>query len=98
MLASGYRCPCGCSAVPSADDLARDLWVQDMVGSVPRYVPFAMSPADLEQRKEPSEPMEQGICRGCGSPMQIAEYLAEFLRAHKAPWPECDACARLVVH
>ena len=98
MLLAGYVCPCGCAAAPSIEDLARDLWAQSLVGSIPRYVPFAApATASFAERGE-KEPTVSGLCRCCGGEMKLFEYLADFLREQRAPWPECDSCNRLTVH
>jgi hypothetical protein len=95
-----YECPCGAPGCkPTVEDLARDLWVQSRVGERPTVTAglFSVPPSSVRAAKD-AEPTVSGTCRGCGSRMELAEYLVAFLALRKAPWPECDGCTRMVEH
>lgn len=59
-----------------------------------RHVNLKTPPTVVQLRREQEDPQAEGECPACGEPMQIAKYLADFLKQWGGKWPNCDECVK----
>lgn len=89
-----WQCPCGCALQLTRTDLANEWRLIAILGPTPRKADIRCIGTQSRFEKAAIEPTEKGVCRSCGSPMELFVYLAEILRSRRAPWPLCEQCTK----
>lgn len=85
-------CACGCGAMLSPEDAAREQWLSDLAGPA-TGTRISMAPAartsHSAQAAEPTTTLE---CASCHRSFQLLTFLAEFLGRWATERPRCEDC------
>lgn len=89
-----FKCPCGCALQLTPEDQANEARLIAILGPTPRHADLRVAADARVHRKDPPEPMKNGVCRNCGAVMRLEVFLVDFLALRGAPWPHCEDCAK----
>lgn len=90
-----FACPCGCDLKLSSKDAADLRWLDELSGNRPDNpapINLKVQRASFDGRYGADEPMTTLECGRCGSDVEAATYIAEFLERWGMGSPDCARC------